>query len=57
MKKQEFETLCNGAFEDLRSIQENIEQSTTKTNVEHILVQLADFKKFAMDELFNEEIK
>lgn len=57
MTKQEFETLCNEAFDDIYSIYTSVEESNTKTNAKHLLIQLKDFKKFALGELYNEEIK
>lgn len=57
MTKQEFETLCNEVFDDIYSIVMSIEESNTKANAKYLLVQLNDFKKFALEELYNEEIK
>lgn len=57
MTKQEFEILCNEAFDDIYSICVSVGESSTKINAKHLLIQLSDFKKFALEELYNEKIK
>lgn len=52
MTKQEFEILCNEAFDDIYSICVSVGESSTKMNAKHLLIQLSDFKKFALDELY-----
>ena len=57
MTKQEFENLCNEAFEDIFTIFDTIRESDAKKNAKHLLIQLSDFKKFALEELYDEETK